>query len=100
MPILPELVELLEGMSEQEQAIALQILRERTPLQGVSGKLLIGELGESFVAQTRHIHLPTEDMDEMLRVIEENCEIVDDTPPIVTRDAHFQHVQNLSVQAW
>ncbi|MCE7947138.1 MAG: hypothetical protein DYG88_06890 [Chloroflexi bacterium CFX4] len=76
------MVELLEGISEHEQAIALAILRERILLQGVSGKLPIGELGESFVAQTRHIHLPTEDMDEMLRVIEEDCEIVDDTPPL------------------
>lgn len=75
MPILPELLELLEGMSEREQAALLNYLRQDNQP--------IGELGELFIAQTQHVHLPTEDMREMLRVIEEDCEIVDETPPIV-----------------
>ncbi len=72
MPILPEL---LESMSEREQAVLLSYLRQDNQP--------IGELGELFIAQTQHIRLPTEDMREMLRVIEEDCEIVDETPPIV-----------------
>ena len=74
MNILPELVDLLEAMSEAQQRALLASLN---PIAAP-----IGESGEVFLERTRHIHLPTEDMEEMLRAIEAGCEgIEDDDPP-------------------
>lgn len=73
MNILPELVHLLESLSEdQQRALLVQLSPSMAP---------IGEPGEAFLAHTRHIHLPTEDMEEMLRAIEAGCERIDDDDP-------------------
>jgi hypothetical protein len=75
MSVLPELLSMLEKMSETQQRELLAQLRP--------SEKPIGEPGWLFVERTRHIHLPTEDAEDMLRVIEEGCEgIEDDEPPV------------------
>ncbi len=69
MPILPELLELLEGMSEREQTTALELLRTKAHPQGIRGEVLI--------AWARQNPIDVDDLAGMERVIEEGCEVID-----------------------
>ena len=66
MSVLPELLHAIEKMSEEEQRELLARLHPP--------KKIVGEPGWLFVERTRHIHLPDEDAEDMLRVIEDGCE--------------------------
>lgn len=64
-----EIVELVRHWDDERQREALELLQSMSRLKGTPGR--------EFIERTADIKIPAEDLDEMARVIEEECERID-----------------------
>ena len=64
-----ELIEQIHRLDEEQQKRVLDFVRELSRPKG--------ELGKDFLERTSNIHIPKEDLEEMLRYIEEDEERID-----------------------